>query len=158
MRAPRKENPPITQLNIEAAVIGRGRPSLANLTPHLMHISATGIVEAPHSGQKLLPARGLAPQLRQNLGFPTSSFPQFLQNIALFFYFVSALEPLHPASSINYTLLAGEERMTLTTYLDFKEFLGRAGGESIAAIANYLSIGIIRRVNTPFHFLRTELL
>jgi hypothetical protein len=49
--------------------------------PHLIHISAIGFVSAPQALQKLVPARGLAPQPRQISGVSVSSLPQFLQNI-----------------------------------------------------------------------------
>jgi hypothetical protein len=49
------------------------------LAPHLTHISAIALVDAPQAGQKELPFAGLAPQCIQISGFPTSSLPQFLQ-------------------------------------------------------------------------------
>jgi len=50
--------------------------------PQLVHILVRGVVGAPHAGQKLVPAIGLAPQYIQNSGLPVNSLPQFLQNIA----------------------------------------------------------------------------
>jgi len=65
----------------------------ATFTPHLGHTTVSGVVAAPHPGQKLLPLIGLAPQSGQISGFPTNSLPQFLQNIiSPFTIYISQME------------------------------------------------------------------
>jgi len=61
--------------------------ALSSRTPQLVQVSVRGVVGAPHSGQKLVPAMGLAPQFMQDSGVPASSFPQLLGIFfALMFY------------------------------------------------------------------------
>jgi len=55
--------------------------AITTRAPHVIHISVIGVTVAPQFWQKLLPAKGLAPQLGQISGVPISSLPQFLQNI-----------------------------------------------------------------------------
>jgi hypothetical protein len=71
---------------------------------------------------------------------------------ALFLNLVAAFEAFHPAGSVDYLLLAGEERMAFAAQLHFQRLPGGAGSESIATGADYLSIVVVFGMYFSLHF------
>jgi len=78
--------------------------------------------------------------------------PERLKSVWLFFYFVATFEALHSAGGIDYLLLSGEEWMAFATQLHSERLLGGAGGEDVAAGANYLGICVIFGMYLRSHF------
>ncbi len=70
-------------------------------------------------------------------------------------YVVALFESFYSSQSVNYPLLTGVERVALAAHFNPELWLGRTGGESIAAQAGYLSIIIKLRMDFLFHYKRS---
>ena len=76
----------------------------------------------------------------------------FLGMVKLIFYLVLTFKAFHSAGGINYLLLTGEEGMALAAQLYSKCLFGGAGGEGIAAGADYLGVGVVLGMYLRSHF------
>jgi hypothetical protein len=70
--------------------------------------------------------------------------------LALTFYAVALLEPLHASGGIHHAPLAGKERMAIAADFHPEFLLGGTGGEFIAAGTN--DYGIIKVLGMYFLF------